>query len=90
MTCEVRVVFFAKARELVGTSESRLTLPSQLSFAELKSALLKQFNDLEIISQSFILAVNQEYVLEEETNVVLHSGDEVAVIPPISGGMFKI
>jgi molybdopterin converting factor small subunit len=66
-----------------------LSLPARLSFAELKSALLKHFHDLESISGSFILAVNQEYVSEEETSIFLQPGDEVAVIPPISGGNLR-
>lgn len=32
-----------------------------------------------------MLSVNQEFV-EREQSLVLHSGDEIAIIPPISGG----
>ena len=38
---------------------------------------------LDSVLRSAVLAVNQEYVTE---NVALRDGDEVAVIPPISGG----
>ena len=37
------------------------------------------------IKSNLILAVNQEYIGAEES-VLLKTGDEVAVIPPISGG----
>lgn len=40
---------------------------------------------LSVLGGSLVLAVNQEYVEEEQT-LRLSAGDEVAVIPPISGG----
>ena len=40
---------------------------------------------LDEIKSNLIIAVNQEYVGTEDT-VQLKAGDEVAVIPPISGG----
>ena len=40
---------------------------------------------LEEIKSNLLIAVNQEYVGAEDT-VRLKTGDEVAVIPPISGG----
>lgn len=44
-----------------------------------------QFPLLEEIKGAFALAVNQEYV-GPDGEVALRAGDEVAIIPPISGG----
>ena len=40
---------------------------------------------LQAIKSSVILSVNQAYI-EKDTSVTLSSGDEIAIIPPISGG----
>lgn len=41
---------------------------------------------MEIFKSSLILAVNEKYVESSEEPVFLKENDEVAVIPPISGG----
>ncbi|KAF7250391.1 Molybdopterin synthase sulfur carrier subunit [Varanus komodoensis] len=41
---------------------------------------------LAAIQDQVVFAVRQEYVVLGDQPLVLHSGDEVAVIPPISGG----
>jgi len=43
------------------------------------------YTSLSSIEDSVILAVNQEYITPDQT-VQLKPGEEVAVIPPISGG----
>lgn len=40
---------------------------------------------LAVLKGRFVLSVNQEFV-EKEQSVVLNPGDEIAIIPPISGG----
>ena len=43
------------------------------------------FCSLGPIQDNFILAINQEYI-DEEIELTLNGGEEIAVIPPISGG----
>lgn len=83
MEVTVKVLFFAIAKELAGTSQSSIKVKSKISFEELKINICSAFG-LEKIKGNFVLAINQEYV--EEGVLELKSNDEIAVIPPLSGG----
>ncbi|KAL4448052.1 hypothetical protein ABPG75_005271 [Micractinium tetrahymenae] len=82
---EVRVLFFARSRELAGASEATLSLQPGSTTAALMPHLLEQFPQLSELGTSFVLSLNQEYLAPGEAQP-LKAGDEVAVIPPISGG----
>jgi molybdopterin synthase catalytic subunit len=82
---QVRVLFFAKSREVAGTSEQSLDLPLGASTEDLLAALVDQYPGLSSVLQTCVLAHNQEY-LEQGAKVPLKQGDEVAIIPPLSGG----
>ena len=47
--------------------------------------LYTSYVGLQAIKSSVILSVNQTYI-EKDTSVTLSSDDEIAIIPPISGG----
>ena len=81
----VKILFFAKARELAGRREAQLELPTPLSSAELKDQVVRGFS-LESIQDIVILALNEEFV-GENAKLNLSERDEIAVIPPLSGGM---
>jgi molybdopterin converting factor subunit 1 len=74
----VRVRLFAALRERAGAAEVELELPD----GALVGDALAQLQAL-TAGMSVVMAVNQEYARPEE---VLHSGDELALIPPVSGG----
>jgi molybdopterin synthase catalytic subunit len=81
----VRVLYFARAREVAGAAEESLELPGGCGTAALLAALRARHPGLEGVLRSCVFAVNQEYVaLDQE--VPLKEGDEVAIIPPLSGG----
>lgn len=81
----IKLLFFAKARELSGLSECFIDLPENIQCADLIQQLSKTYN-LESLEKNFLLAVNSDYCDEPNTVLALKSGDEIAVIPPISGG----
>ena len=84
---EVLVLFFAKARELTGCSQSSLTVDSNtVSVGELRLLLFTTFDCLSPIRHHAIIAHNEEYKDDEAEVLTLNSGDEIAIIPPISGG----
>jgi molybdopterin converting factor subunit 1 len=82
MLC-VRILFFASVRELVGLSETSITLELDSTTATLLKELHRQYPALK--SCEFRLAVNKKYV-KRGIDVKLNDLDEVALIPPISGG----
>jgi len=81
----VRILFFAKTRELSGLSETIFKTASSVVAAELLDKICSEFN-LERIKANVILAVNEHYCDNLQENLELKESDEVAVIPPISGG----
>ncbi|XP_019623626.1 PREDICTED: molybdopterin synthase sulfur carrier subunit-like [Branchiostoma belcheri] len=83
---QVNLLFFAKSRELVGSKEATLAVPGQTTSAQLLAAIVSRYPSLAVISNNLVLAVNQEYVAPGNDLLTLQPGDEVAVIPPISGG----
>ena len=69
---------FAALRERAGAGEIELELPDGARVSD-ALAQLSALTD----GVSVVIAVNQEYA---DAAVPLHSGDEVALIPPVSGG----
>jgi len=74
---------FASVREAVGRRELSLTVPEGTTVAGLLQRLVSDYPRLAAHTGTLAAAVNQEYV---DRSKVLRDGDEVAFIPPVSGG----
>ncbi|MEI8189939.1 MAG: molybdopterin converting factor subunit 1 [candidate division NC10 bacterium] len=81
---KIRMRLFASAREVVGKQEVIVDVPEGVTAADLLTQLVAQHPDLRRLAPSLKLAVNHEYV---EGGRRLAEGDEVALIPPVSGGL---
>ena len=79
---KVSVRFFAFYRERAGVSQTEVELPEGATPEELLVRLRSTYTSLPL-SDSVLIAVNSEYV---SPGAPLHEGDEVAFIPPVSGG----
>ena len=77
------VHLFARARELAGADAVALDLPPGTTVAELRRTLAGRFPALAGLLERSAVAVNHDFV---EDIQVLVACDEVAVIPPVSGG----
>lgn len=79
----IKVLFFASARELTGKLNTIVTIAEGSSTEDLTQLLLSVFPELDIKANRMSLAINQTYCRSE---TILNDGDEVAILPPISGG----
>ena len=77
----VHLRYFASIREALGRREEALDVPEGASVEQVWQRLVAENPRLR--DQRYRPAVNQEYV---EPRAVLHDGDEVVFIPPVSGG----
>ena len=85
----VKVLFFAKSKEITKISEGQLTLKtnSTIKIRQIYQALESQWPDLKKLKRSFALALNEEYLDTNQNSVIsVQESDTIAVIPPISGG----
>ncbi|MFM7140499.1 MAG: molybdopterin converting factor subunit 1 [Alphaproteobacteria bacterium] len=78
----VRVLFFASLRERLGCPEVVRTLDPGATAGDLVDRLREEFPDLSGAGR-FAIAVNSDY---SDAGTLLADGDEVALIPPVSGG----
>lgn len=79
----MKVVYFGILREIAGHSREAVDLGENASAEELFSRLCGAHPEMQRFAGSIALAVNLEYA---ERSRQLHEGDEVALIPPVSGG----
>lgn len=86
-TVTVTVLFFAQARELAKTPSQSLSLPEgTTAHTAFKDHILAIFPEVRVLAGHCVLALNQEYVTADSPAAPLQNGDELAIIPPISGG----
>jgi molybdopterin converting factor subunit 1 len=79
----VRVRLFARLREQAGIEVEAIELPAGSTVAAVYEALKRAHPGLEANRESVRVAVNQEFAVWDAT---VADGDEVAFIPPMSGG----
>ena len=84
---KIKVLFFAKLRELFGTNQVDVTFTESDNKVSDVLAALRQKGEVwaEELNEnkSFRIAVNQELVTED---VMINEGDEMALFPPVTGG----
>ncbi|MFS4448907.1 MoaD/ThiS family protein [Maribacter sp. 2307UL18-2] len=80
----MEILLFGIAKDIVGQSEIRISSDDDAfhSVQELKEFMVRKFPEFGKLS-SFAVAVNSEYAQDD---VPLNRNDEIAIIPPVSGG----
>ena len=79
----LRVLFFGPVRAQLGTSAVDLPCARPLSPDDLWTLLLASFPELKPLRSAIRLARNGEFLAPDAP---LQAGDEIALIPPVSGG----
>ena len=77
------VLLFAAARDLAGADSVMVELPAGSTIAELRSNLARRIPAISGLLAKSAIAVNHEFA---EDDRIFQPTDEVAVIPPVSGG----
>ena len=79
----VTVRLFARLRDIAGAAELERNLPSGATAGDLWRALGRDFPEMTRYDASISTAVNADYA---KMGTALADGDEVAFLPPVSGG----
>lgn len=79
---KIKLLTFGIAQEIIGSRELILEIDDSISVQQFRNELNEKYCTLNSM-KSYAIAINQTYAFDEE---ILKSGDEVAVLPPVSGG----
>ncbi len=79
----IKVLFFGAAADRAGTRETGLDVRDGATLEEIWPLIVERHADLAPMIDTLAFAVNGEYARAHEA---VSPGDEVAVLPPVSGG----
>lgn len=82
-TVRVKVLFFGRLKDVVGHAEESFDFPDASTIEQLFACYSERVPELAKYRSSLVASRNQEFAAWD---TVLHSGDEVAFLPPVSGG----
>lgn len=77
------VHLFARAADLAGAGVVHVELPPPATVSDLRAALAAQLPQLAALLERSAVAVNHDFA---DAAHALTAADEIAVIPPVSGG----
>lgn len=80
---KVRVIYFGMLKDAVGRQIDEVTLPDGATLGDLVEDRIQHTNVIENFRKVLALSVNQDYA---QLSTQLKDGDEIAMLPPVSGG----
>ncbi|MBI2819574.1 MAG: molybdenum cofactor biosynthesis protein MoaE [Acidobacteria bacterium] len=84
---QIRVLFFGMLKDVVGRAEEAFELEPGSDVARLFEIYLGRYPELERHRASLLFSRNREFVAQSQR---LEEGDEVAFLPPVSGGSSRV
>ena len=82
-TVRVKVLFFGRLKDAVGQAEESLDISDASTIEQLFALYVQRIPELAKYRSSLVASRNQEFAAWDSA---LYSGDEVAFLPPVSGG----
>ena len=79
----VTVLLFARLRDIAGEAQLARELAPGATIGDVWRQLAGEFPELSAYERSISSAVNADYARMDQR---VHDGDEVAFLPPVSGG----
>lgn len=76
------ILAFGIVKELFNDKQIEMVFEKEITVGELRKELASRYPEIKKL-RSYLIAVNDEYA---EDALILKSTDEIAVIPPVSGG----
>ncbi len=79
---KVNILLFGISKDIVGKQKLELELKDRITVADFRKQLLEKYPELGSLN-SLAIAINSEYA--RDSNLIM-ANDEIALIPPVSGG----
>jgi molybdopterin converting factor subunit 1 len=79
---KINILAFGVAKDIFGSPEIDVELTNDATVSNLKYFLESNYPQLKKLT-TYMVAVNNEYALDGDA---VHERDEIAIIPPVSGG----
>ena len=80
---QIRVLFFGMLKDALARESDLLQMPESCTVRQILEHYTLHAPQTKLVLQSLAVAVNQQYA---QVSQALHDGDEVALLPPVSGG----
>jgi len=77
------IKLFASLRQAINSDEIKIDVENGITVSQLKKIIFETFPSLEKLNIPFIVAINHKYATDSD---IIDTTDEVALIPPVSGG----
>ena len=87
ISMRVRVLLFGQLKDIVGRQEESLDLESGARLSAVMSHYSGRYPKFQGLNNSIACSINQEYA---QGSAILKEGDEVGLLPPVSGGKSNV
>lgn len=77
------IKLFSSIRQAIHSDEITVNIDKEITVLQMKKIVFENFPNLKKLSSPFFVTVNHQYATD---SVVIDTKDEVALIPPVSGG----